>query len=482
MFLLLIAVILAGLSVLLINGGPLYYYDTGSYIRQGNVALNTIFPDIQEAGGAVASYNTDDDGTASGSRSVIYGLIMAAFFRVNALYAIPSVHLAATVLAAWLLARTAGRYLENNRHTAVLTTVPLLVAAGASLPFYIAYMMPDIFAPILLIAIAALTAFGQKMALWELLLISCIALFSTVLHPSHMAVQGLMIPLVFLAALTQKAPGRWRALAFLVAVCALSVAERKAFQIAVETTTQKEVVYAPHITARLIVDGPGMDYLNEVCPDESVPTCALHEALSWSDDPYRLTASHIIFELSPNLGSFRLMSFDDQKHVALSQRDFAMAVFLSRPVTTSFALAENAFQQLLNYSIGMTIPTEDMLENARRLARLDESRFDLIQGGPLAQDHGWITYVDTFHEVIYALSFAFILIILLWPGSVAREVKLFALFVLLGIAVNALVCGGLAQPADRYGARVMWLLPFTATFLFLARWPSTPQSGIREAS
>ncbi len=38
---------------------------------------------------------------------------------------------------------------------------------------------------------------------------------------------------------------------------------------------------------------------------------------------------------------------------------------------------------------------------------------------------------------------------------------------LFGILANALVCGGISQPATRYGARVIWLLPLAATILVL---------------
>lgn len=469
-FLLLALAVLACLSALLINGGPLYYYDTGSYIRQGNVALNSFFPAVSEGGGGAAGgIRADQDSTATGSRSLIYGLVMALFFRANALTAIPFFHLAGVLLAVWLLVRAANRSLEAGQITPLLITVPLLAAAITSLPFYIAYMMPDIFAPILLIVIAALTAFGRTMRVWELLLMSGLAVFSVISHPSHLAIAGLMVPFVILAALTVKGPGRWRAVTLVVMVLALAVAERKAFQITVETKTDKEVVYTPHITARLIVDGPGMDYLNEVCPDETIPTCALHEALSWSDDPYRLTASHIIFERSPRLGSFRLMSAENQKSVAQSQREFAKSVFLSRPVATSLALAENGYRQILRDSIRMTIPSEQALDNARHLARLEDSQVDMIQGGLLSKDRGWIAAADILHGTLYAASFAVIVVLLLIPRSVPRDIKLFALFILIGIAVNALVCGGVSQPADRYGARVMWLLPFTAVFLLVVR-------------
>ncbi|WP_170347014.1 hypothetical protein [Ruegeria atlantica] len=470
-FLLLVAALLVCLSVLMINGGPLYYFDTGSYIRQGNVALSSFLPPTADSVAAGVTHAADEDNTATGSRSLIYGLIMAALVRVDALSVLPVLHLAATLLAVWMLARTAGRSPGGTPNTIMMTAVPLLVAASTSLPFYVAYMMPDIFAPVLLIVIASLTAFGRMMQTWELFLVSSLALFSALLHPSHLAVAALMIPFVALAALWGKRPRRWRATILMMMVLALALAERKAFQVTVEIATNKEVVYTPHITARLIVDGPGMDYLDEVCPNAEVPTCALHEALSWSDDPYRLTPSHIIFERSPNLGSFRLMSPEDQKRVALSQREFAKAVFLSRPLSTSLALARNGYQQVLRYSIAMTIPTAVELENARWLARMEDLRPDMFQGGSLSRDRGWIETADIVHGAIYAVSFAFIVFVLLRPGRVSRDMKLFALFILIGIAVNALVCGGVSQPADRYGARVMWLLPFTAAFLFLVQRP-----------
>lgn len=478
---LLIAAVVLGLSVLLINRGPLFYYDTGSYIRQGNVALNIILPAPSTSGGAGNEYTADDDNTTSGSRSLIYGVFMAAFFRAGILSAVPLVHLGATLLSVWLVLYAARRFLDPPPGTAAMVAVLFLAASSTALPFYIAYMMPDIFAPVLLLVIAALAAFGQKMSSWELLLMFALAVLAVLVHPSHMAIGGLMIPFVAFAALFRKTSGRWRATILLVLVVLVAVTERKAFELAAETVVDKEVTYTPHITARLIADGPGMDYLNEVCPSEDVPTCALHEALSWSDDPFRLTASHIIFERTPELGSFQLMDSEDQRRVALEQRDFFIDVLLSRPLATSFAFAENIYQQLLLNSVWMTVPTDDMLENARSLARLDEDQFHLIQGGWLAADRAWIEPLNKVHGVIYAISFAAIVVLLLWPGGVPGSMKLFALFILIGIAANALVCGGISQPADRYGARVIWLLPFTAVFLALSipRRKSRPDAGAR---
>jgi hypothetical protein len=39
--------------------------------------------------------------------------------------------------------------------------------------------------------------------------------------------------------------------------------------------------------------------------------------------------------------------------------------------------------------------------------------------------------------------------------------------VLAGVAVNAVICGGISAPTDRYNGRVIWLLPYCAAVLSL---------------
>ena len=71
----------------------------------------------------------------------------------------------------------------------------------------------------------------------------------------------------------------------------------------------------------------------------------------------------------------------------------------------------------------------------------------LADGGQLARDRSWISTVDTIHSAIYLGSFLIVIVLLLWPGRIAPSLKAFALFLLIGIAANAVVCGGISQPA-----------------------------------
>ena len=75
---------------------------------------------------------------------------------------------------------------------------------------------------------------------------------------------------------------------------------------------------------------------------------------------------------------------------------------------------------------------------------------------------GWLPAVTAVHHAVYLVSLAVILGFLAWPRVLPLPLRVLAAMVLAGILVNALVCGGISQPSDRYGSRVIWLLPFTA--------------------
>ena len=472
--LLLLAAVSICLSVLAINRGPLYYFDTGSYFKQGNAALDLILPErAQEKDPATAGQSdqkTAQDKTTDGSRSMVYALLVAAFWRAGALGGIALVNMAAVLTSVWLVARVACRAVPLGRSNLQLTAIPIIAAGATSLPFYIAYVMPDIFAPVMIILLAAVVAMGREMRLSERIAAFALAAFAVVLHPSHLGIAGLMLPVVMLAALLRVGHGRWFAVGFAACLVLVAIAERKAYEFAAETVTSKDVIYTPYITARLIVDGPGLAYLDENCPPANLQadlaTCALHEALSWSDDPYRLTATHIIFERSARLGSFLLMPAEDQQAVADEQREFFFRVLVDRPFGTVYALMENAGTQLMMNSVGMTIPNTSVILNTKALSGLPEAQLGVLNG-VLNRDQRWLGVAGTIHSAIYLVSFLIVAGLLIWPGRIAPPLKVFILFVLIGIALNAMVCGGVSQPAHRYGARVMWLLPFSAAFLLL---------------
>jgi hypothetical protein len=50
-----------------------------------------------------------------------------------------------------------------------------------------------------------------------------------------------------------------------------------------------------------------------------------------------------------------------------------------------------------------------------------------------------------------------------------RGLEKLVVFIVIGVLVNALVCGTLSEPYDRYQARVVWLIPFLAWLIYQMR-------------
>lgn len=458
---------LALASVLLINGRPLFYFDTMGYVEQGNVALTQLGvldkPVAAASADAVATGGAGPK-TVDGSRSPFYSLLAGIFDHAGWLEGLLLVNAAALCLSVWLLARVMQRLYTPAASMAALICFPLIVAAPGSLPFYIAYLMPDLLAPVMILMIATLTAFARQMTAAELLLAFVIASFAVVSHLSHFAIAGLMLLASVLLSLLASRRRWWVGPIIVAAVLASAYGQQTAFRVLAHRAAKSEVVIKPYITARLIQDGPGLRYLETHCPNVAIPTCKLFEALGWSADPYRLTASHIVFETSKNLGSFRLMSETDQKAVADAQIGFFKDVLKDQPLATTAAFLKNTLLQAGMVSVDMTLPSDKVV--------VQNAGVTGAAGGPLLHGRlsaatGWVAGFTHLQSSYYVGALALIVALLVPPRDLPAGVKVFAIMILLGILANAFVCGGISQPATRYGARVIWLVPFVAGVLLI---------------
>ncbi|MCU9849590.1 hypothetical protein OEZ60_16440 [Defluviimonas sp. WL0024] len=468
--------LLACLSVLMINGKPLFYFDTMGYVSQGHSALFHIgFPgkspihreevtEVATGKGPDITAEIEADHTVDGSRSTVYSLFAGTLARLGALEGLIALNVAAIFLAVWLPMRIAVRHWGLHIPLSQAVALPIIVASFGSLPFYAAYLMPDTFAPVLILAVATLTVFARVMLVWEILLVLALGSLATVSHLSHLGLATLMAPAAVLVSLIMSRRQWWLPPALVLVIVGMGYAEQSVLRSAARSLSESEVVIKPYITARIIQDGPGMRYLDANCPDEAIPTCVLHEALMHSDDPMRLTASHIVFAQSEELGSLRRLSPEDQALVSDDQIAFFFRVFRNDPFGIIKALAHNVLAQTISVSVDMTLPTKSIVEVNAPVSGLLSGAFE---HGRITADPGWLRIVAPLHAVFYALSLAVILILMIVPRRVPGEVKALTVMVLVGILANAMVCGGISQPATRYGARVIWLLPLMATVLMI---------------
>ena len=480
--------LLLTLWVFFVNGGATFYFDTFDYVVRGHQLLSLLGLDLAPLHdiSAIPSITPEEivpDGeveTVDGSRSMVFSLLAGIAFWLGAVDGLVGMNALLAVGTIWLSCRLAMRGLADAPRPSSITLVAVGLAALGSLPFYVAFLMPDILSPILLVMAALLSAFTSRMRVWELLVVTALGSLAITVSMSHLATGLLLLPIVVLKAVAVPGPRRWLAPALMLVIVLAGIGEQATLRLAAKQVEDAEVVYRPFLTAQLIQSGPGLSYLSEQCPTEPEPTCALFDALSLSDDPTRFTATNISFSSDPSSGSFQLMAADDQLRVAQEQFQFFMDVLLDRPIKTSLSFADNVLVQLSLNSVNMTLQTDEIVNRgsgARGLAWGD------FGPGRLTADTRWLATADPAQSVLYGLAVLAVLG-LLASGRLPPAVATFLIMILIGIVVNAFVSGVFSQPANRYGARVIWLLPVAAVIggaAFLAQ-RRADRKGIHDLS
>lgn len=479
------AALVALLWVFLANGHVLFYFDSLFYLDIGDRILKAILPTPDPvtaagAGSAAEAPATIEGSGANASRSFVFALITGIFLRAQNLGLFALAQALLTVATSLLLAMRLLPAAGPRRPILRLAMLPLIVSAFGALPFYVAYLMPDLLAPLGLLAAAALIIFGRAMSWVELALFWCLAVLSAVSHLSHLALMAALVPVALLAApLVARRrwwlPALWMASVVLAGMLPILALKLAVSQSTVGEGTEGTITFNPFITARIVVDGPGLKFLDAHCPDARIATCRLHDALSWSDDPWRITASHILFETETPLASYRLLPIEEQEAIAHEQIRFFRMVLAEYPTGVLLSFLRNMMQQAATTSIEMTLPSPPVIELTENLSGYAA---EALQHGRVTMDQSWRRFADPAHQVFYALSLAAIFWLLLWRAQVlSSTTRLFVIVVLLGVLANALICGGISQPAPRYGARMAWLLPYLATLLAVLHSLGPPQSG-----
>jgi hypothetical protein len=452
-------------AILVLNGMPLFYFDSAGYLAHGNrmfEVLGLFQPD--PVAGAAAGGGGTDDGTVIGSRSAVYALFLSYFAAIHVLWVACLIQAILLLLILHVCIRLILRQTHQASKAWKVTGIATLAAALGSAGFYTAYLMPDIFAPIMLLAIAALSAFVPVLRFWQIIVLLIFGATAVVMHPSHLAVALVMVPGAWIATLCFGLRGWWKSGLFVLAIAGVGLAERSAFVIAVESRTDSEVVDLPFFTARLISDGPGKRYLDRVCPRDGMVTCDLNALLT---RPTQLSPDYILFATDPEIGSFALLDPAQKRAVSGEQRGFLLAVATSDPLGVLAAVLRNTFYQLGLVSIDMTVPDQAMLAKATSIYAdfpPDLGKGRLVGGGD------WVATLTYAQQIYYGLAALVLIGLIVLPQSrLPRSLRAFGILIILGLLANAFVTGAISQPAHRYGARVIFLIPVAAVMLAMAR-------------
>lgn len=327
-------------------------------------------------------------------------------------------------------------------------------ALATAAPFSAALLMPDVFAPIVVLGLLLLGFGGAALTRLELANLVALVALGIAAHLAHLP---LALGLCGVALLLRL----WRMPVRLLAMV-LPVMISVAALLATNAIGHGRIALSPYgsvfMLARLQEDGPAAAVLKVRCPDAGWYLCAFTDRLPmpandflWaSDSPVNRDVAG-----APRFLGGAMLAPEAGRIVAETLR--------AEPLGVARAMVGNMLLQLGSFGIGDTLdnahfasavrPRIEQGFPARELAAFDQAR----QAQNVLKDS--LTPLNPFHLLVVLLA----LPLLLWCAWRGQGLALaLALFVLAAVLGNALICGGLSAPHPRYGARIMWLLPVAA--------------------
>jgi len=517
----LLGLLLVGFWPAIFNGYPFFHGDTPSYFRYVDVAVARVTgrssdwaPSIPLAspGSALAVPETAaGDHTAKtpfAGRSIYYGALLELGEVAGTIWLSVALQAAAFMLTiALILHHTVG----FNGPTFAGSVIALSLATPVA--FFSSYLMPDLFAGVTILCVAALLIYGNSMTRGVLLAWVGLLCAGLLFHSSHVLIAMVLLSVCLIGRFLFQAPVSSKGLISVAFGLAVAFGGDAVFTIASSRMFGVTPIRPPFLMARLIADGPGEAFLRDRCPQAGFAVCRFVDRLPIS------TAHVFLWSADPKTGVLAPADSATKRALADEQFRFAYSVLRYDPIGVAAAALRNTFVQSVTFSLDEFNLNNDDRYNLRRsvpsrhLQMIEKTkgwadtlpvgvnRYALILTAP-SLDQGIIQQTQGLSDLFPAepLPAVFLIVLLIsilytariflprdHRSSRDRDMRNLVLITIFGVLVNAFVCGALSEPYERYQARVIWLIPLLAMLIYLMRrrrdavpvpsaQPVTPQS------
>ena len=443
-----------------LNGQAFFFPDTTTYVRGADAAVHRLtgtstawtLPYNDDSPSGQASVSSIRDKSVLAGRSIYYGTLLYLADRVGGISL--AVGLQALLMVLALLATLRALDLDCWPYALPLS---LVIAAFTAAPLFTAFLMPDIFAGLTILACGVLMTCrmrGQRAQ--ECFWFALLALALT-FHSTHvlLALTMLAVGLALFAWRRRFVELRGLAAIGLALVAALMCGA--AFTFGVTRLVGEPPLTPPFLMARLVDDGPGYRYLVDTCPRNGFVICGFIKRLPLPSDDF-------LWQRDPQHGVFACSTPAVRRALSAEQYRFALAVMGHDPWGQSKAFARNALAQ--SALLGATEFDYSEQSKTSFATKLPAAYFEVMRhtrayaGTMPISSLSAVSYIST----VAGLGWLLFMLIAGREGSTERSARVMRLAVLIvfGVAVNAIVCGAISGPHDRYQARVAWLIPAAA--------------------
>ncbi len=418
------------LSVAIWNGFPLIFYDTGAYILQG---LGRVF--VVE-------------------RSPVYSLFLSYGGGAKSLWFIAIIQ---AVLTAFVIVETT-RCVASKMKIGAFLAVAVALTIVTGLPWYAGQIEPDCFTALTVLCTYLLAFHARDLRWTRGTAIFLIATFAAATHPSHiLLIVGLVLIVAAFKIISIARNGaaglRLSSLALPLMSAILAVALTFAANYSLTGKLFFNRAGSVFVFASMLQDGLVARLLNDSCPQSGYNLCVYKDELP-------KTAEHWLwFPDSPfvALGHFDGTAPESQRIINDILTRYPGAFFRST--------VSDTLEQLVDFRTGDQIePQEWVLHSS--LIRFIPNQMAAYMGARQQLGDIKFHYVNDVHWPVAALGQLGALAALLMMVRRRRwNSAIFLGFTLVALLGNALICGALSNPHDRYQSRLVWLPVFALALL-----------------
>lgn len=418
------------LSIAIWNGFPLIFYDTGAYILQG---LGREF--VVE-------------------RSPVYSLFLSYGGGGKSLWLIAIVQV---LLTAFVMVESA-RCVAPKMGIAAFAGVAVALVVLTGLPWYAGQIEPDCFTALTVLCTYLLAFHSRDLGALRTAAIFLIGAFAAATHPSHIL---LIVGLVLVVAAFKIVSILRHGIAGLqlssLALPLLSVLLAVGMTFVSNYALTGKIFFnragSVFVFASMLQDGLVIRLLNDTCPQSGYKLCA------YKDDLPKTAEEWLWFPDSPfaKLGHFTGTAAESERIV-----DDVLSRY---PGEFLFSTIDDTAEQLIDFRTGDQIEAQEWVLHTN-LARFIPRQMTAYMQARQQKGKIRFHYVNDVHWPVAALGqigtmAAFVMMVRRrrWNSAI------FLGFVMAALLGNALICGALSNPHDRYQSRLVWLPVFALALL-----------------
>ncbi len=423
------------------NGFPLLYPDSMTYLGDGSVVARKIF--------------LHQSSNYYGMRSLFYSLGILPLHGDVTAWPVVAFQAILTAYVLWLVVRSIVPRRPVGGYLALIGALSLLT----SLSWYVSIVMPDITGPLLYLILFLLVFARESLSRAERVTVGGIACWAVTCHATHLILATGLCCLLIVVMVVQRRPMYRIAQAAgeMAGILAVAAAAQLALYGYLYGSPSLNGERPPYLIARMVADGTGRKYLEQHCGEERWALCNRLQNLAGDAD-------HFLWDSDGGWGG---AAAEEQKEVRREEMALVVATIRAYP-REQFGKSAGAFwQQLQAFGIEDLDPSSWVAE-----------QFDTVLPGERAhylasRQARNALHIEGFTAFQIWVVRSTLVLLIAFPPLVWRRVssRLIGLSVVVAFVVfaNALITGTMSMVDERYGSRVIWMVPFLIG-LFVLEW------------